>query len=124
MDKSAGCIDAIVEAIRPGDMYGKVQEVADAYIDSVGLRQYVWYVGGYSLGIAVPPDWVGAHRPQATDATPDRPLEAGMVFNFENQFDVWEDWPGGSGAAYIETFLMTDDGLEVLSRLPRNLVVV
>ncbi len=47
-----------------------------------------------------------------------------MVFNFENQFDVWEDWPGGSGAAYIESFLMTDDGLEVLSRLLRNLVVV
>ena len=74
---------------------------------------------------AVPPDWVGNHKTHPTQDTPDdRPLETGMVFNLENQFDVWEDWPGGSGAAYIETFLMTDSGLEVLSKLPRNLVVV
>jgi Xaa-Pro aminopeptidase len=55
---------------------------------------------------------------------PDQPLQPGMVFNYENQFDVWEDWPGGSGAAYIETLLVTDRGLEVLSALPRGLVVV
>ena len=45
-------------------------------------------------------------------------------FNFENQFDVWEDWPGGSGVAYIETFQVTETGLEVMSNLPRTLVVV
>ena len=48
----------------------------------------------------------------------------GMIFNLENQFDVYENVPGGSGAAYIDRFLMTDSGLEVLSDLPRNLVVV
>ena len=52
------------------------------------------------------------------------PLEPGMVFNLENQFDVWENWPGGTGAAYIESLLMTESGLEVLSELPRNLVAV
>lgn len=124
MEASAGCIEAIVQSVRPGEAYGKVQEVADAYIDAAGLRKYVWYIGGYSLGIAVPPDWVGRHRPESPPDVSDRPIEAGMVFNFENQFDVWEDWPGGSGAAYIETFLVTDDGLEVLSKLPRTLVAV
>ena len=124
MAKSAGCIDAIVEAVEPGDRLGKVQEVGDAYIDAAGLRGYAWYIGGYALGISVPPDWVGMHRVQPTAEVPDRPLEAGMVFNFENQFDVWEDWPGGSGAAYIETLVMTAAGLEVLSELPRGLVAV
>ena len=47
-----------------------------------------------------------------------------MFFNFENQFDVWEDWPGGSGAAYLETLMVTENDLEVMSKLPRTLVVV
>ena len=47
-----------------------------------------------------------------------------MFFNLENQFDVWEDWPGGSGAAYVETLMVTENGLEVMSKHPRTLVVV
>jgi Xaa-Pro aminopeptidase len=46
----------------------------------------------------------------------------GMVFNYENQFDVWEDWPGGTGSAFIESFLVTENGLELLSKLPRTIV--
>ncbi len=125
IDKSAGCIDAIVAGIKPGDTMFDVHAIADDYTDSNGLRDIKWYNGGYTLGIAAPPDWVGVHRTHPTpDAPDDRPLETGMVFNLENQFDVWEDWPGGSGAAYIETFLMTEQGLEVLSKLPRTLVAV
>ena len=125
MDRSAGCIDAIVAGISPGDSLYKVHAIADDYIDQNGLRRYCWYNGGYSLGIAVPPDWVGVHRTHPTPGGPgDRALKPGMIFNLENQFDVWEDWPGGSGAAYIDSFLMTDSGLEVLSELPRNLIVV
>ena len=125
MDRSAGCIDAIVAGIAPGDTIHKIHAIADDYIDGNGLRPYCWYNGGYATGIAVPPDWVGVQRTHPTPDNPDdRALEPGMIFNLENQFDVWEDWPGGSGAAYIESLLMTDDGLEVLSELPRNLVVV
>ena len=125
MDRSAGCIDAVVAGIAPGDSLYKVHAIADDYIDRNGLRPQCWYNGGYVLGIAVPQDWVGVHRTHPTpDGPGDRPLAPGMIFNLENQFDVWEDWPGGSGAAYIESFLMTDSGLEVLSSLPRNLVVV
>ncbi len=123
MDKAAGCIDAILEAVRPGESLARVQEVADAYTDAQGLRPYVWLIGGYTLGIAMPPDWVGRHRPKPREDVPIPMLEPGLVFNYENQFDVFEGWPGGTGAAYIETFLVGEDGLEVLSRLPRGLVV-
>jgi Xaa-Pro aminopeptidase len=124
MDKAAGCIDAVLEAVQPGESLARVQEVADAYTDSVGLRPYVWLIGGYTLGLAMPPDWVGRHRPKPREDVPIPTLETGLVFNYENQFDVFEGWPGGTGAAYIETFLVTDDGLEVLSKLPRTLVTV
>ncbi len=124
MTTSAGCMDAVTQACRPGDPVSKVQEVADDYIDRAGLRQWVWFVGGYSLGIAVPPDWCGSHWISPRNNLGDRTLEPGQVFNLENQFDVWEDWPGGSGAAWIDSFLVTDSGLEVLSSLPRTITTV
>jgi Xaa-Pro dipeptidase len=124
MDESAGCIDAIVAEISVGDPLSKADEIGNAYIDAAGLRKYVWWVGGYSLGIAQPPDWCGRHWLKPLEEAAARDFEAGVVVNFENQFDVWEDWPGGSGAAYVDSLLMTDEGLEVLSTLPRNLVVV
>jgi Xaa-Pro aminopeptidase len=122
MDRSAGCIDAVVEAVKPGEPMSRIQEVADAYTDAAGLRDLVWLVGGYTLGIAMPPDWCGRHRPKPREDVPIPTLEPGVVLNYENQFDVFDGWPGGTGAAYIETLLVTEDGLEVLSDLPRNLI--
>ena len=124
MRASAGCIDAITAAVKPGDPWSKVAEIGDRYLEEKDLKKYLWWAGGYALGIAVPPDWVGSFFAEPREDVPDQPLQPGMVFNYENQFDVWEDWPGGSGAAYIETLLVTDRGLMVLSALPRGLVVV
>ena len=70
------------------------------------------------------PDWVGSFFAEPREDIADQPLQPGMIFNYESQFDVWENWPGGSGAAYIETLLVTDSGLELLSALPRDLVEV
>lgn len=124
MEKSAGCAEAVVREVKPGDPWTKVQKVADRYIDSAGLRKWVWWVGGYALGQSAPPDWVGTHFVDPHEGIADRPLLPGMVFNLENQYDVWEGWPGGTGCAYIESFLMTEKGLEILSKLPRAIVAV
>ena len=61
----------------------QVELISQRYIDEVELRKYVWWVGGYSLGIAVPPDWCGSHWLQPRDGLPDRVLEPGIVFNLE-----------------------------------------
>ena len=124
MNKAAGCIDAIVAGSKLGDRLSEVDAIGQAYLDDAGLREYVWWAGGYCQGVALPPDWCNNHWLTTRFGMQDRKLEPGMFFNYENQFDVWENWPGGSGAAYIDTFLMTDSGLEVLSKLQRNLVVV
>ena len=124
MTKAAGCIDAIVAEAKLGDPMSRVEAIAQAHIDEVGIREYVWWVGGYCQGIALPPDWCNNHWLSPRSGMPDRALEPGMFFNLENQFDVWEDWPGGSGAAYIETLMVTENGLEVMSKHPRTLVVV
>ena len=124
MDKAAGCIDAIVAGARLGDPLSRVDEIGQAYIDEAGIREYLWWAGGYCQGVAQPPDWCNNHWLNTRFGMRDRALEPGMFFNYENQFDVWEDWPGGSGAAYIETLMVTENGLEVMSKHPRTLVVV
>lgn len=124
MNKSAGCAEAVAKEVKPGDPWTKVQQVADRFIDEAGLRKWVWWVGGYALGQSVPPDWVGTYFIDPHYGLPDRPLVPGMVFNLENQYDVWEGWPGGTGCAYIESFLVTENGLEILSKLPRTITVV
>ncbi len=124
MNKAAGCIDAIIAEAKLGDPMSRVAEIGQAYTDDAGIREYVWWVGGYCTGVALPPQWCNNHWLATKFGMQDRALEPGMFFNFENQFDVWENWPGGSGVAYIETLMVTENGLEVMSNLPRILVTV
>ncbi|WP_436644013.1 M24 family metallopeptidase [Microbaculum sp. FT89] len=125
-DRSADCSRAIVEGVGPGDPFSKVQKAADAFIAASGVdrARYEWFIGGYTLGIAFPPDWVHRHRPEPFEPADDPAMEPGMVFNFEVQYDVFDGWPGGSGGGWIDSYLMTEDGLEILTEMPRNLMVV
>lgn len=126
MDRSAGTTSAILTAARPGDPFSRVQDAADRFVAAAGIDRdrYEWFIGGYVLGIAFPPDWVHRHRPAPQPGEDDPVLRPGMIFNFEVQYDVFEGWPGGSGAGWIDTFLMTEDGLECLTDLPRELAVI
>ncbi len=126
MDRSAGCSQAIADGVKPGDPFSRVQEAADAFIDASGVdrARYEWFIGGYVLGIAFPPDWVDRHRPMTFDDAPIPEMKPGMVFNFEVQYDVFDGWPGGSGAGWIDSYMMTDNGLEILTDVPRELVIV
>jgi Xaa-Pro aminopeptidase len=124
MKKSSGCVDQILASVKPGDPWSKISTVGEDYLVKHDINKYIWWQGGYALGISVPPDWVGSFFADPLSGIEDQPMQPGMVFNYENQFDVWENWDGGSGAAYIETLLVTEKGLEVLSKLPRTLIEV
>ncbi len=80
----------------------------------------VWWVGGYSLGLAFPPSWVG-HTYLANDGLAEITWEPGYVSNFET---VLVDAEAGFEAATIDTLVMTEAGLELLSELPRGLIEV
>ncbi|MEM7224599.1 MAG: Xaa-Pro peptidase family protein [Pseudomonadota bacterium] len=124
MAASAGCMDAIAAEAKPGEPYSRIQEIADRFIADAGIDPaWIWLIGGYVLGIAFPPDWVHRHRPAPREIVPDPVMAPGMVFNYENQYDVLEGWPGGTGVGVIDSFLMGDDGLEILTDLPRELIV-
>lgn len=124
MNTSSGSMDEIIAWVKPGDPWSKVQTIGDGYLAEQELDSFVWFSGGYALGISVTPDWVGSFFVSPLGGIANQPLKPVMVFNYENQFGVWENWPGGSGAAYIEPLLVSETGLEVLSTLPRQLIVI
>ena len=83
-----------------------------------------WFVGGYDLGISIPPDWVG-HTFLGGDRFEQANFDVGVVTNYENILDVLtENWPGGRNGNYIDSLLMTESGLEILSKLPQELTVL
>jgi Xaa-Pro aminopeptidase len=120
LEQTAGSVEEVRRAVRPGDPLDIAQRVGEEYVFSRFPREQVWWVGGYALGIAVPPSWVG-HTYLSNDAFEQFTWELGYVTNYEN---ILFDRERGFTASYMETLLMTSDGIETLSRHSRELTVV
>lgn len=119
LEQTARSVEEVQRAVRPGDPLDVAQRVAEDYVYSRFPRDQVWWVGGYALGIAVPPSWVG-HTYLSNDAFESFTWEPGYVTNYEN---IVFDREGGFTASYMETLLMTADGIQTLSRHSRELAV-
>ena len=119
LEYTARSVEAVQRAVRRGDPLDVAQRAAEDWGFSVVPREQVWWVGGYALGIAVPPNWVG-HTYLSNDAFETFTWEPGYVTNYEN---VVFDRERGFTASYMETLVMTGSGVEALSRHPRELAV-
>jgi Xaa-Pro aminopeptidase len=119
LEQTAGSVEEVRRAVKPGDPLDVAQRTAEEYVFSRFPPDQVWWVGGYALGIAVPPNWVG-HTYLSNDAFEKFTWEPGYVTNYEN---ILFDRDKGFTASYMETLLMTEAGIETLSRHPRELAV-
>lgn len=120
LEVTAQSVLEVQKAVKPGDPLDVAQRVAEHYVFSRFPRERVWWVGGYALGIALPPDWVG-HTYLSNDAYEQFTWEPGYVTNYE---DILFDPSEGFTASYMETLLMTEQGIEILSKVPRELCVI
>jgi Xaa-Pro dipeptidase len=120
-DWSEVCIESLnaaIAAIKPGVTSGQVDEACRGVIERAGLYEYFRKRTGYSIGIAFAPDWGEGHMMDIKKDDP-RVLEPGMVFHMP---PALRDF-GVFGVGFSETVLVTDDGCEVLTNLPRELYV-
>jgi Xaa-Pro aminopeptidase len=120
LEATARSVEEVRRRVRPGDPLDVAQRTAEEFVFSRFPRERVWWVGGYALGIAVPPSWVG-HTYLSNDAFEPFTWEPGYVTNYEN---ILFDPERGYTASYMETLLMTEAGIEVLSTVPRTLTVL
>lgn len=119
--RSTGVFDVIAEMLRPNLPVAELVTKTRAYYDDVGIWSDAAWVGGYELGLAFPPDWVGNYVYEMTDTETDRIFEPGTVVNFESQFFS----PRMSGITYyVDTLMFKADAAYQPLESPLDLVVV
>lgn len=121
-EKSAGSMKVLAEMIRPNLPVREFYKTMKAYYEDQGIWQDRGYIGGYEMGIAFPPDWVGNFiYDVASEENIDRVFEPGMVVNYENQFFL----PRQVGLFFmIETMAFFGDEARLMSKVPYDLAVI
>ncbi len=118
---SAGVFDVIADILRPNLPVAELVKATKAYYDDVGIWSDAGWVGGYELGLAFPPDWVGNYVYEMSDTDTDKVFEPGTIVNFESQFFS----PRNSGITYyIDSLMFKADTAFQPLKSPLGLVIV
>ncbi|MFN8592806.1 MAG: Xaa-Pro peptidase family protein [Thermomicrobiales bacterium] len=116
-DVCIAALTAAVEQVRPGNTPEMVDRACKAVIAEGGLLDCYRKRTGYSIGLAFAPDWGEGHilslrEGEHTEFAP------GMVVHVVPALRQ----VGLGGVGFSETILVTPDGHEVLTSVPRTLV--
>ncbi|MSO92835.1 MAG: aminopeptidase P family protein [Rhodospirillales bacterium] len=117
---SDACIDTLntmFSFARPGMTAHEIATRAQKQLDPVRSEIYTGGSCGYSIGITISPNWVEHSFRMAPGNH--RPVLAGMTFHSP----IAVRWPGKIGIAVSEAWTMTEKGAEVLTDMPRELLV-
>jgi Xaa-Pro dipeptidase len=113
MDVLAQGAKLFEESVAPGVAVADVQRSLRAFYQDSGVWDRRGWLGGYELGVAFPPDWVGEWMFAVDDADSDDVFEEGLVINYESVV----------GLVLIDTFIVGPGGAERLSSVPREILV-
>ena len=121
-DKAAGSMRVLAELIRPNLPVRELYETMRSYYQDQGIWEDRGFIGGYEMGIAFPPDWVGNFiYDLGSEENIDRSFEPGTVVNYENQFFL----PRQVGLYFmIESIAFGADDAHLLSNVPYELTVI
>jgi Xaa-Pro aminopeptidase len=101
---------AAIAAMKPGIMVSEVDRIARAVIEEAGMGKNFNHGLGHGIGLDI-------HEAPRLGKNHDRPLEPGMVVTVEP--GVY--FPGWGGVRIEDDVLITRDGHELLSSLPRSI---
>lgn len=118
--KSARSMAICRDLLRPNLPVVELTRTLKEYYVECGLWGEQSWIGGYEMGIAFPPDWVG-NFVYEYDTETQAVFEPGTAVNFESIFFL----PHMSGmSAIIDTLAFYKDRAEMLSRTPHDLAVI
>ena len=106
-------VQAAMKAARPGARAHEVDDAARGVITEAGYGEYFVHRTGHGMGVE-------GHEPPYMTSTSQTVLEPGMVFSIEPGIYL----PGRFGIRLEDIVILRDDGPEVFSELPRDLVVI
>jgi len=118
---SAGSFDLVKRIIRPGLRVTEFLGSMKAYYKKARILQDKMWFGGYELGIAFPPDWVGSFVYDDTLDCRGKLFAPGTVVNYESNFYL----PGNAGASLlINTMEFRRTKAKILGSIPNDLIVL
>jgi Xaa-Pro dipeptidase len=121
-ENAARSMPVLRRLLRPNLPVAELNRAIREYFKSAGLWDRRGWLGGYEMGIAFPPDWVGnfVYDP-LSQLNADRIFEPGTAVNYENQVFL----PRQIGQYFtIDTFLFTETKAMGLTELPFELMVI
>jgi Xaa-Pro aminopeptidase len=104
---------AAIDAVRPGKRADQIHAAAVKTLKGHGLDSYFVHSTGHGLGLEI-------HEPPRLGKKDATPLEAGMTITIEP--GVYE--PGFGGVRIEDTVLVTETGVEVLTKTPKGWTIV
>lgn len=104
---------AAIEASKPGVTCSEIDLTARNIIKEAGYGEYFNHRLGHGLGISV------HEYPSVTETNP-LILEKGMVFTIEPGIYL----PGVAGVRIEDDILITDNGAEILTKYPKELLIL
>lgn len=104
---------AAVNAVKPGITAAELDQTARRVIEDAGYGEFFTHRLGHGLGISV-------HEFPSLHGSNDMTMEAGMVFTIEPGVYV----PGKVGVRIEDDVAVTADGVEVLTKFPKELQIL
>jgi Xaa-Pro aminopeptidase len=121
-DKATDSLKILRKLLRPGLPVRELNETMKRYYEEQDIWKERGWIGGYEMGIAFPPDWVGpfVYDP-LSDINADRVFDANTAVNYENQFFM----PRHEGMLFqIDTLAFFEKDAHILSQIPPELTVI
>jgi len=110
-------LNTVIENMKPGELAEDIAARADRSWAEISTR-LIWHgIYAYSLGLGFPPDWNDC--PILIQRSSPAVLQPGMVFHVTTSLREMAKY----GAAFSETVLITEDGCEILTDVPRELAI-
>ena len=119
--KTTDSVQVVADIIRPGLPVRELLRTVESYYRETGLLGDEWWIGGYELGVAFPPDWVGDFYYELGTDPGEEIFVPGDVANYEANFYL----PHNAGLAMsINTMAFTDEGATFLQETPSEPIVI
>jgi len=108
---AAGAYKVLADIIRSNLPVETVLKTMKGYYTKVDIDKRKWWWGGYELGLAFLPDWVGQFVYDPTIDPKGERFVPGMVVNYESNFYL----PRNAGmAVLIDTVMFKKSGVKIL----------
>ncbi|MGH8648969.1 MAG: M24 family metallopeptidase, partial [Burkholderiales bacterium] len=117
---AAGAFDVLEEIIEPNLPVRRLLGALKKYYANAGIEKRMWFWGGYELGFAFSPDWVGQFVYEPLKDPGDERFVPGMVVNYEGIVFLPRD---AGVSALIDTIAFGESSARILCRdLPLELM--